>query len=373
MKTGVVAKIDGTQAQGCGQRLAVIDDLIIVSRPPLVVGHAQTVDHHQHFACDLGRRRWRLPIQSFAPVAQCHGDRKWALGSNQMVTHHPIECREDCFAVGCFGVGFIIRFEQRLQRAQDRIHALADQTGDTTDRSVDQTGDATGPARLPTAGNTQGRPHRLMDALDDAGHAFGGLRRQLRYPTDIGSTQEIRGFCVTHDQRVAAGQGYDGSMLKRTCVLVVVVFGMCVPALAQDIEWHVTTDRLAYFMGEPVTFSMEACNTGSATVTVDMNVAPVVIDAEGDGVFGFTLVPWSDWVDIPPGECRSATDQTWIQQDNLGPVPIDQVPPGWYRGELDGVFSEAFEIQAPLVPISSSAAVLLVLALIAVGTVFLRR
>lgn len=156
-------------------------------------------------------------------------------------------------------------------------------------------------------------------------------------------------------------------------MLVIVVFGMCMPALAQNIEWHVTTDRLAYSMGEPVTFSMEACNTGSATETVDVNVAPVVIDAEGDGVFGFTLLPWSNWVDIPPGECRSATDQVWAQQNNLGPAVIDQVPPGWYRGELGGVFSELFEIQAPLVPISSGAAVLLVLALIAVGTVVLRR
>ncbi len=162
-------------------------------------------------------------------------------------------------------------------------------------------------------------------------------------------------------------------MLKRTCVLVIVVFGMCMPALAQNIEWHVTTDRLVYSIGEPVTFSMEACNIGSETVTVDVNVAPTVLDAEGEVVFGFTLLPWSNWVDIPPGECSSATDQGWTQQDNLGPVVIDQVPPGWYRGELDGVFSESFEIQAPLVPISPGAAVLLALALIAVGTVALRR
>jgi len=162
-------------------------------------------------------------------------------------------------------------------------------------------------------------------------------------------------------------------MLKRTCVLVIVVFGMCMPALAQSIEWHVTTNRLAYFMGEPVTFSMEACNIGSAEETVDVNVAPTVIDAEGGGAFGFTLLPWSTWVDIPPGECRSATDQVWTQQDNLGPAVIDQVPPGWYRGELDGVFSESFEIQAPRVPISPGGAVLLVLALIAVGTIALRR
>ena len=162
-------------------------------------------------------------------------------------------------------------------------------------------------------------------------------------------------------------------MPKKTCALVVVVFGICVPAIAQNIEWHVTTDRLAYSIGEPVTFSMEACNSGSAMVTIDINVAPAVIDAEGEGVFGFTLLPWVLWMDIPSGECRSAADQTWTQQGNLGPVVIDQVPPGWYRGELDGVFSELFEIQAPLVPISPRAAVLLVLALIAVGTFALRR
>ncbi len=162
-------------------------------------------------------------------------------------------------------------------------------------------------------------------------------------------------------------------MLRKTLALVVVVLGISVPALAQNIDWHVTMDRLVYFLGEPVTFSIEACNTGSETVTVDVNVAPTVINAAGEGVFGFTLLPWVLMVDIPPGECRSATDQVWTQHDNLGPVPMDQVSPGWYRGELDGFFSEPFEIQAPLVPISPRAAVLFALALIAAGTVALRR
>jgi len=155
--------------------------------------------------------------------------------------------------------------------------------------------------------------------------------------------------------------------------LVGVVIGISAPTFAQNIEWHVTTDRLVYSVGEPVTFSIEACNTGPNTATVDVNVAPTVIYADGAGVFGFTLLPWSMWVDIPSGECRSAADQVWGQQDNLGPTPIDQVPPGWFRGDLDGTLSELFEIQAPSVPISSLAAVLLILGMIAAGSVVLRR
>ncbi len=162
-------------------------------------------------------------------------------------------------------------------------------------------------------------------------------------------------------------------MLRTVCVFVIVGLGVCLPGSAQNTEWHVTTDRLAYVMGEPVIFSIEACNNGSETVTIDLNVAPTVVDALGEGVFGFTLLPWSIWVDIPPGECRSATDQGWTQQGNLGPLVVDQVPPGWYRGELDGVFSESFEIQAPQVPVSPRAAAIFVLALLAAGMVALRR
>lgn len=162
-------------------------------------------------------------------------------------------------------------------------------------------------------------------------------------------------------------------MLRRTCALVILALGVSLPGSAQTTEWHVTTDRLAYFMGEPVIFSIEACNNGSETVTIDLNVAPVVVDADGEGVFGFTLLPWSNWVDVPPGECRSATDQAWIQQGNLGPLVVDQVPPGRYRGELDGVFSDSFEIQAPEVPVSPRAAAFFVLALLAAGLVALGR
>jgi hypothetical protein len=142
------------------------------------------------------------------------------------------------------------------------------------------------------------------------------------------------------------------------------------PASAQTVEWQVTTDRQSYPMAQPVTFRTRACNTGAATVTVDINVAPGVVDSNGDDVFGFFLVPWVIMVDIPPGECADANDQVWDQRDYDG----DQVAPGWYRGEIFGTHSLPFEIRgAGAVPMSAWAWVLLVLGLGIAGAIALRR
>jgi hypothetical protein len=144
-------------------------------------------------------------------------------------------------------------------------------------------------------------------------------------------------------------------------------------ASAQTIEWHVTTDSLSYWTGELVTFHMEACNLGSAVETVDMNVAPVVIDADDNPIFAFALVPWVNNVDIPPGECRSATDQVWNQQKIFEPDPVDQVPPGWYRGELFGFISAPFEIRGqPPVPLYPGMALVFVALVAVAGAVVLR-
>jgi hypothetical protein len=159
-------------------------------------------------------------------------------------------------------------------------------------------------------------------------------------------------------------------------IRLVVLAGALLPAAsasAQTIEWRVTTDSLTYWTGESVTFHMEACNLGSTVETVDMNVAPVVIDADDNPIFAWTLVPWVINVDIPPGECRFATDKVWNQQKIFEPDPVDQVPPGWYRGELFGFISAPFEIraQAP-VPLTTGAALLFIIALGVAGAVVLR-
>ncbi len=156
----------------------------------------------------------------------------------------------------------------------------------------------------------------------------------------------------------------------------VVLAGVVVAATsagAQTIEWHVTTDSLVYWTGDLVTFHTEACNLGTTVQTVDINVAPLVIDADDNPIFAFTLVPWANFVDIPPGECRSASDHVWHQQKIFDPDPVDQVPPGWYRGELNGFISVPFEIRghAP-VPLTSSMAVLLVICLGIAGAIALR-
>ena len=142
---------------------------------------------------------------------------------------------------------------------------------------------------------------------------------------------------------------------------------------AQTIEWHVWTDSLSYWTGEFVAFHMEACNLGPTVQTVDMNVAPLVIDADDDPIFAFALVPWVNNVDIPPGECQSATDKVWNQQKIFEPNPVDQVPPGWYRGELLGFISAPFEIraQAPL-PLTTEMALLFVIVLGIAGALVLR-
>jgi hypothetical protein len=165
-------------------------------------------------------------------------------------------------------------------------------------------------------------------------------------------------------------------MKAQLFVRLVVVAGALITAAsagAQTVEWHVTTDRLFYWTGECVTFHMEACNLGPVVETVDMNVAPVVIDADDNPIFAFTLVPWVINVDIPPGECRFATDKVWNQQKIFEPDPVDQVPPGWYRGELFGFISAPFEIraQAP-VPLTAGMALLFVVVLGIAGALALR-
>ncbi len=163
------------------------------------------------------------------------------------------------------------------------------------------------------------------------------------------------------------------SLFKRLVVLSGAL-AAAVSAGAQTIEWRVTTDRLSYWTGEPVTFHTEACNLGSAVQTVDVNVAPLVIDAADNPIFSFALVPWVNNVDITPGECRSASDRVWNQQKIFGPDPVDQVPPGWYRGELDGFVSAPFEIraQAP-VPLTPAMALVFVISVAVAGSVVIRR
>jgi hypothetical protein len=153
-----------------------------------------------------------------------------------------------------------------------------------------------------------------------------------------------------------------------TCVVVAAA-----SAGAQTIEWRVTTDSLVYWTGDFVTFHTEACNLGATVQTVDINVAPLVIDADDNPIFAFTLVPWADFVDIPPGECRSANDHVWNQQKIFEPDPVDQVPPGWYRGELHGFMSDPFEIRghAP-VPLTTGMAALFVISLGIAGAIVLR-
>lgn len=148
---------------------------------------------------------------------------------------------------------------------------------------------------------------------------------------------------------------------------------------AQEVVWNVSTDREAYVVGQPVTLSLEACNTGATTETVDINAAPSVIDADGNQVFAPFLLPFANWVDIPAGECRSATDQFWNQLDSSSEPPGELVPPGWYRGEhlsTEGqqYFSLPFLIQLPqAVPVSRLATILLMVLLAASGWIILRK
>jgi hypothetical protein len=147
---------------------------------------------------------------------------------------------------------------------------------------------------------------------------------------------------------------------------------------AQDVVWNVSTDRQAYWIGEQVTLHLEACNTGDVTVTLDINAAPSVIDADGEMVWAPTLLPWVIWVDSPPGECRSAADQVWDQRNIMTPPPCQQVPPGWYRGDYlssggQQYFSQPFLIQDRQgVPVSRPAAVLLALLVAISGWICLR-
>jgi len=165
-------------------------------------------------------------------------------------------------------------------------------------------------------------------------------------------------------------------MAARSLIRVIALagaLGVVASAGAQTIEWHVTTDSLFYWTGEFVTFHMEACNLGATVQTVDVNVAPLVIDSDDNPIFAFTLVPWVQNVDIPPGECRSATDKVWNQRKIFEPDPVDQVPPGWYRGELDGFFSAPFEIRARApVPLTPGVALLFVISLGIAGVLVLR-
>lgn len=165
-------------------------------------------------------------------------------------------------------------------------------------------------------------------------------------------------------------------MKAQLLIRLVVVAGALIVAEsagAQTIEWHVTTDSPFYWTGDYVTFHMEACNLGPTVQTVDMNVAPLVIDADDNPIFAFALVPWVNNVDIPSGECRFATEMVWNQQKIFEPNPVDQVPPGWYRGELLDFISAPFEIraQAP-VPLTTGMALLFVIALSIVGAFVLR-
>lgn len=158
---------------------------------------------------------------------------------------------------------------------------------------------------------------------------------------------------------------------------------MCIlnPAIAgaQDVVWNVSTDRGVYAVGQPVTLSLEACNTGATTETVDINTAPSVIDMDGNQVFAAILLPWNNWVDISAGECRFATDQFWNQLDAFSGPPGEQVPPGWYRGDFlsaegQQYFSLPFLIQVPQpVPVSRLATLLLMVLLAASGWIFLRK
>ena len=148
---------------------------------------------------------------------------------------------------------------------------------------------------------------------------------------------------------------------------------------AQEVVWNVSTDRGVYVVGQPVTLSLEACNTGATTETVDINAAPSVIDVDGNQVFAPILLPWVNWVDIPAGECRSATDQFWNQLDSSSEPPGEQVPPGWYRGDFLGAegqqyFSSPFLIQVPqAVPVSRLATIFLMVLLAASGWIILRK
>lgn len=159
---------------------------------PLQVIHAQAMNQQQDLARELGRWRPCLPVQRFATVTQSHWRGQRIVAGGEAITHHAIECREHSFALGCSGPGVARRFEQGLQPGQHGVHTLTQQARNPPNALVSQTGDAAGLSRCFAARRAQGPPDRLVDPFRDAGHARGGLSRQLGNGPNVRKAQVFR-------------------------------------------------------------------------------------------------------------------------------------------------------------------------------------
>ncbi len=192
VQAGVVAHMNGGVAQRGGDSLAVIDHLAVFLGVPLQVVHAQAVDQHQRLAARAGQaRRARLdvPLQRLALVAQAHRRGQRVAAGHQVVAHHAVQDGQHGFALRAAGLRGAGGFEQRHQRGKRQVERLAHRLRDAVDALVDQPGHA---PRLPgggPAGHAHGVVDGLVHALDDAGHALGGLGGQLGHAAQVGGTQ----------------------------------------------------------------------------------------------------------------------------------------------------------------------------------------
>ena len=127
-------------------------------------------------ACAVSWQRVRL-------LAHAHPDRQRVSRRREIVAQHAVQRCERRFTPAPRAR----HAEQRIERGEQSIEQVADQSDRAADAPIDQPGDAGRARRRRRAENARNAGDVVVHRLDDADHARDGVDRQSTQPTHVGS------------------------------------------------------------------------------------------------------------------------------------------------------------------------------------------